>query len=377
MSIYTGVHEGNHEYGEFIINYDFAATVNGYRHLNMLSAKREDYPGVCYSVRIENIASAAGPNNKNYEVIFNNGQWEVFTGDYAEGYAEPPARRLACLPDLRELVSVKTFPSAEFIAARTFCVQNSDPAAGEISWDPSENAVMSGKTFLRLISYAVSLVRNSAGTPESYLAEVRGEGLSSTDGLDLDEKIGGFPTETAAQNACQDHYNEFAKNYYSGQSFTKKLRFLRPGGKVKRRTVTQALAAATHYWVENDLPTKSHYLAHPERGAQEIMIFPSAGGYDAYLINNLRLHYFKYEYLHVEYPEVTCLGSNTALAPLKQLCEEVFAAEVRHKPLVGDAHSQNEVANLVKSRTGELMRGMRDFILPPTPESAPPRQTSK
>ena len=375
MAIFVDLGPPPHDYSKFIINYDFADTTARYDHLDLLSRKRPDYPGVCYHVRIAGIPGGESTTNKNYEIVFQNGQWEVLSGDYAPDLPERPGLKIARLPAADQLRCLNTFPHDQFLAARTYCVQASDPHAGQIAWGEPAEGMVPGETYLNLTKYQITLPGGVPEAPESYIAEVSGNNIEDRDGVNLDEKIGGFPTLVAAQTACQEHYAAFAEKYYADARFggLSALKRRQRYGKVKHRTVEQPFAPQTHYWVEVAETGKDYYLVHPERLTQEFVINKTGDKFQAYLINNLHVNSGFYALTKTEVPEIICLGENTAVAPLKQLCEEAFAAEVRRKPFIGGPKEREGVEDLLRARTGELMKALREFIMPPPPqENTPP-----
>ena len=379
MAICVNLGPSPHDYSQFIINHDFAGTTNRYDHLSLLGRKRPDYPGVCYHVRIAMIPEGESTTDKNYEIVFQNGQWEVLSGDYAPDLPERPGLKIARLPAADQLRCLKTFPHDKFLAARSYCVQASDPHAGQIVWGEPAEGIVPSKTYLNLTKYQITLPGGVQEAPASYIAEVLGNNIEDRDGVNLDKKLGGFPTLAAAQTACQEHYETFAEKYYADTPFggLPAIKRRQWYGKVKHRTVEQPFAPQTHYWVEVAGAGKNFYLAHPERLTQEFVISNTGDKFQAYLINNRHVDGGFYALTETEDPEIISLGESAAVAPLKQLCEEAFAAEVRRKPLIGGPKEREGVEDLIRERTGELMKAMCEFILPPPKKFIPPLSAKK
>ena len=354
MPIYKGL-TPPHDYSEFIVNYNLQNFCGPYDKLELLTARRDDYPGVCYHIRIKDIVRAGKMCTANYEIVFQNGQWEVLTGTYAAGYSKVNKVRLAARPADDQLTCVKSFPAESFIKARKFCVQHADAGAGQLEWEDVAGGGRRGRAFLRLVEYKIA-PNTQAQIPGKFIAHACGTYNTDEDKLKLNAYLGGFSTVAAAETVCQDHYSDFVEKYFADGFFDNWRGPEQGNPDITTPKTSLKFRPGTHFWVEKNQPPDHHYLSHPERNAQEFVICPHGDIYKAYMINNLQLECMRLLSKPVEYPEVIYLGKNTDLAPLKRLCEHVFIARGSKVKMVSDT----------------LVRGLREVFAPPkTPGTGP------
>ena len=346
MPIYKGI-TPSHDYSKFVVNYNLQNFSGPYDKLVLLTARREDYPGVCYHIRINDIIREGLCHTANYEIVFQNSQWDVLTGVYAPGYQKVKGARIAPRPAVEGLECVKSFPPHDFFAARKFCVRHADVGAGAIEWADDDAGARRGRTFLRLLEYKIK-PRGTEEVPGKFLAQAQGTYNTSEDKLKLDAYLGGYSTAVAAEAVCQEHYNDFVEKYFTNGFSDNQDEPEEESPPVAATKVSLDYNPATHFWIEPTHMKNNYFLSHPERRGQEFLICPAAVGYRAYLINNLETNCFLCVQKPVEYPEVIFLAENSEVAPLKRLCERVFAARGDVSKMTGNA----------------LVRGVRAIFMP-------------
>ena len=271
-----------YNYDIYFINTSFGVSGNHYDRLSVYTAHRVNVHPYCMHLHIRDY------KNGNYEIQFINGQWTVLTGDYSVRSA--PKDSVRYYPDAREKLTVlKTFPCDKFHEACVYCVQNTDPAPGQIEWEETAEKII-GRVYLNFIRYEIS--KPVPGAEKIHVAKVKGD-TARGDKLKLDTTIVRSVSLAEAQIKLTEHYKDFSEAFYQNKNFPRTDGAQRRGGLLEAPTLNAPLDQEAARWIKNESNGQTnYYLAGGEADKIHYCIFKSPTGYAGYKISCWRRHFF-------------------------------------------------------------------------------------
>ena len=158
----------------------------------------------------------------NYELVQQGAELHVRTGDYRcreidNAFYYRPV-------DFAQLTTIAVYPAKPLRDAVIFCIKNSDPAMGKITWTEVPGQGWYGENFLGFTTYRIRKTLLGKFTCERRTDE----NIMKNNWVDLGKK---FPHQNSFAGACQlcqkDH-DEFRASYYQNKPFMQPPPFFLP-----------------------------------------------------------------------------------------------------------------------------------------------------